>query len=439
MTFGFLSHPIGLLVLLRMLFSGSNGNGGGGGLFAPPGPSPAVPTGPFPVAKPPTLPDWPKGWCPDVPVPPEVRARGWALLPELWKTGEGTRKVEMVGGRYITFIAATVQGQKAVGAFRSVNCEQIYPEGMSSEQAADAAAKVLLNSAVVMNEALKLRGYKKSDMVIYKGFQQKAGLAADGYPGTSTMLKLETVLKGGGQQMAPVRVYPWRATGAYDGVNAPTAAEWNGTAVPSTSPVARPAGQPPPAAAPPQPSPPPIRPASYTVPSTPAAVPPSPAYVPAAMSSVDIQHALNTLGYKGADGLPLKEDGIIGPNTKFATTTFQKDHPPLAVDGVAGPQTKSALGAALALQRVALPTTLPAVAPAVPVIVSSVLDVQRALNRMHYLGANGQPLVEDGKAGANTAAATKQFQKEHPPLAVDGIAGPQTKAALSTALLSVSV
>lgn len=448
MTFGFLSHPLGLLVLLRMLFANGNGRGGAYAESSAPG-VPAVPTGPFPVAKPATLPAWPKGWCPDVPVPPEVRARAWALLPELWKGGEGTRKVEMVGGRYITFVAAMVAApdpskpgqmvqQKAVGAFRSVNCEQVYPEGVSTEQAADAAAKALANSAVVMNEALKLRGYKKSDQVIYKDFQGRAGLNADGYPGTTTMVKLELVLKGAGQQMAPVRVYPWRATGAYDGVNAPTQAEWDGTAVPATSPVARPAGKPAPSGAPPQPAPPPIVPAVYTIPKAPSYVPPSPAYVPASMSNVDVQHALNVLGYKGADGVPLKEDGIIGPQSKFATAGFQRDHPPLAVDGVAGPQTKSALGAAIALQKVALPSTMSLV-PVAPVIVSSPVDVQRALNRLHYLGADGRPLVEDGKLGANSQYATRAFQREHPPLAQDGIAGPQTKAALSTSLLSVAV
>lgn len=447
MLLAFLEKPLGLLILAKIL-TGRTGDGGSS-LFAPPGP--AVPSTPFPAAAPESLPSWPKGWCPDVPVPAEVRARAWALLPELWKTGENTRRPEMVGGRWIMFVATMTQvpdgkgamvSKKSVGAFRSVNCEQIFPEGQAVEQAADAAAKALRDAAIVMNEALKLRGYKQADMMTYKTFQQRAGIGADGYPGTVTMLKLETVLKSAGQQMAPVRVYPWKAGGAYDGVNAPTQAEWSGAGVPATSPIARPAGKPAPGGAPPQAAPPPITPASYTAPGPVSPMPPlTTAYVPASMTPLQVQQALSQLGYKGADGLPLKLDGIIGANTKFATGNFQHDHPPLVVDQIAGPQTKSALAAALAMQKVApaavtLPSLIP-VAPLVPVV--SNVDVQHALNRLHYLGADGKPLVEDGKIGPNSIFAVKAFQREHPPLAVDGVPGPQTKASLGIALSSVAL
>lgn len=64
------------------------------------------------------------------------------------------------------------------------------------------------------------------------------------------------------------------------------------------------------------------------------------------------------------------------------------------------------------------------------IAVGTILDVQRALNT---LGAVPK-LQEDGKLGAKTTAAIKGFQsKNH--LAVDGVAGPATKAALSAALL----
>lgn len=61
----------------------------------------------------------------------------------------------------------------------------------------------------------------------------------------------------------------------------------------------------------------------------------------------DVQTALNTLGYKGADGNALTVDGVVGANTTFAVKTFQMDHS-LSVDGIPGPITKAALTAALA-------------------------------------------------------------------------------------------
>lgn len=66
-----------------------------------------------------------------------------------------------------------------------------------------------------------------------------------------------------------------------------------------------------------------------------------------------------------------------------------------------------------------------------PTTVTSVKDVQRALN---YLNIASPPLAEDGVAGPLTKAATRTFQTDNPPLAVDGIAGPQTKAALYAAV-----
>jgi hypothetical protein len=71
-------------------------------------------------ATPPTdLPPWPGGWEPDLPPPPAVVTRAWQLLPELWKKGKGTRKVETIKGRWIAFVAADHGGgKKGVTAFR---------------------------------------------------------------------------------------------------------------------------------------------------------------------------------------------------------------------------------------------------------------------------------------------------------------------------------
>jgi hypothetical protein len=62
-------------------------------------------------------------------------------------------------------------------------------------------------------------------------------------------------------------------------------------------------------------------------------------------------------------------------------------------------------------------------------------DVRRAqeqLGHLGYVGADGKPLVEDGKFGRNTEAAVRQLQKDNG-LAVDGIIGPKTLAAIKDA------
>ena len=58
-----------------------------------------------------------------------------------------------------------------------------------------------------------------------------------------------------------------------------------------------------------------------------------------------VQERLNGLGYRGADGKPLVEDGKFGPNTEAAVIRFQKEHG-LQGLGVVGPKTMTALDAA---------------------------------------------------------------------------------------------
>lgn len=58
---------------------------------------------------------------------------------------------------------------------------------------------------------------------------------------------------------------------------------------------------------------------------------------------IEVQHALNVLGYG-----PLLEDGSYGKITRSAVLAFQRGHPPLDVDGIAGPQTVSAMHTAIA-------------------------------------------------------------------------------------------
>ncbi|SDY19543.1 Putative peptidoglycan binding domain-containing protein [Lysobacter sp. yr284] len=59
--------------------------------------------------------------------------------------------------------------------------------------------------------------------------------------------------------------------------------------------------------------------------------------------------------------------------------------------------------------------------------------MQERLNALGYRDAEGKALVADGKFGDRTKHAVEQFQKEHPGLTVDGIAGPNTLRELKTA------
>jgi len=147
-------------------------------------------------------------------------------------------------------------------------------------------------------------------------------------------------------------------------------------------------------------------------------------------SFLDIQRALNTLGVQP----PVDEDGKTGPKSVAAIKAFQSKAG-LVVDGSAGPATKAALSnalAALVAGGVASPIASAAslaVATGAPAVVSTLLDIQHGLN---LLGAS-PPLSEDGKSGPKTVAAIKSFQLTHG-LVADGIAGPQTKAAIGIAL-----
>jgi peptidoglycan hydrolase-like protein with peptidoglycan-binding domain len=118
----------------------------------------------------------------------------------------------------------------------------VTPVPTPAPTASSAYSSAQIAAATAMNSALAAHGYKQADQGLYMAFQRAMGLTADGYPGTGTMGKLRAVLTSAGIPMASVPVYPWRA-GAYDGVNAPTAASWTGAA-------ATPAPPPPPSAPP---------------------------------------------------------------------------------------------------------------------------------------------------------------------------------------------
>jgi hypothetical protein len=70
--------------------------------------------------------------------------------------------------------------------------------------------------------------YRSRDQATYKAFQLASGvLKKDGFPGTSTMNLLESVLTPIGVPMPACPRYPWKAAGGWNHPNAPTLAEWN--------------------------------------------------------------------------------------------------------------------------------------------------------------------------------------------------------------------
>lgn len=167
---------------------------------------------------------------------------------------------------------------------------------------------------------------------------------------------------------------------------------------------------------------------------------------------VDVQRALNTLGFTPR----LAEDGKLGPRTSANIRAFQSKNG-LVVDGNAGPGTKAALSSAL----VALTTAHPAAraastaasirpAPSKPAYsaasqtelgpydtapnragLSSDMTPAAIQHALNLLGASPR-LAEDGKLGPRSIAAIKSFQLSHG-LVADGVAGPKTKAALQAA------
>jgi hypothetical protein len=174
-----------------------------------------------------------------------------------------------------------------------------------------AALTSIQQAAVSMNSSLLAHGYKRADMPVYQAFQRAAHLIADGFPGTGTMSALQGVLSGLGMPLAPVKVYAWKSmpgTSGYDGVNAPTLAEWQPGA-----PAARIAIPPAPSAPPPTPAALPPAPAPMIA-TTPVPLPgaPVPAAVPAAytppaaltpqqQAATTMNSALIAHGYKRSD------------------------------------------------------------------------------------------------------------------------------------------
>jgi hypothetical protein len=227
-----------------------------------PGPSPIPPMPPWPSPVPSGLPPFPgPGWVPDVPVTAAIAQRAAYWNPLLWNyPTQSIRRPyvqEQLGGQWVTFAAAWHPGNKgahtflATEAWRLATAPPVAPPapapgpspvpppapgpapGPQPAPVPVPALTPLQQAANDMNVALAGHGYHVTDQPLYRSFQSLAfpGSVPDGFPGTHTMTALGSVLASAGLTMAPVHVYPWRSapgTSGYDGVNAPTLAEWQG-------------------------------------------------------------------------------------------------------------------------------------------------------------------------------------------------------------------
>jgi len=163
----------------------------------------------------------------------------------------------------------------------------------------------------------------------------------------------------------------------------------------------------------------------------------------------NVQHSLNTLGYKDEQNNSLLEDGKLGKHTIAAIQAFQSKNR-LVINGNADGPTKAALSATLTHTAGGSSITGKIIQKSKPetgvvtTLTGAVVNTQAALNVgpqaiqqiLNILGAS-PPLKEDGKMGPKTIAAIKTFQTVHG-LTPDGVAGPKTKTALYLASTATS-
>lgn len=127
----------------------------------------------------------------------------------------------------------------------------------------------------------------------------------------------------------------------------------------------------------------------------------------------------NIQGQLNIFGATLVEDGIFGPATEAAVKEFQNKNG-LTVDGIVGPQTMSVLSRATTVP-ISVLNTLPVLR-----LGSRGEDVKKLQSSLNTAGAK---LAVDGIFGPATEAAVKEFQAKMGQV-VDGIVGRLTWNAL---------
>ena len=113
--------------------------------------------------------------------------------------------------------------------------------------------------------------------------------------------------------------------------------------------------------------------------------------------------------------------------TRDAVAAYQTAHPPLAASGIADAGTLAAMGIYTAPAQLAAAADTCTADANLPAGASGegVACIQRHLATLELFSG-----TVDGVLGETTVAAIKAFQAKNPPLAVDGLAGPRTLAAL---------
>jgi len=140
--------------------------------------------------------------------------------------------------------------------------------------------------------------------------------------------------------------------------------------------------------------------------------------------SGDEAHPVRTLqDLLRARGHSVAVDGVFGPATETAVRAFQADHH-LTVDGVVGPQTWPALVVTVRRGDQG----------------DAVRGVQEEFAFRNLSGDPSKGLAVDGIFGPQTEAAVRAFQQalhtDAPEVTVDGIVGPVTWRALVSGMLS---
>ena len=138
-------------------------------------------------------------------------------------------KVGIVAGLAVGAYAAKVMS--AAKAATPAVPPGVTPSNTVVPQPGQAANLTPLQAAAsAANVAIDMNGYRKADQGIYKSFQSAAGLSpVDGFPGTGFTLALGQALKTIPLPMSPKvnPAYTFANATGFDGVHAPTSAQWN--------------------------------------------------------------------------------------------------------------------------------------------------------------------------------------------------------------------
>jgi peptidoglycan hydrolase-like protein with peptidoglycan-binding domain len=313
----------------------------------PPPPPPLEPV--FPSPAPASLPPFPSGWCFDEPPPQEVVDRAWALLPSLWAKGVGSRQIELVGGRWITFVATQMGAQKGVTAWRAQNCAPapagpVVPKPVpssgpvppvrpspapSSPTVQPPAAPPHANPAPIAPPPYIPASVPPVVVQTPAGSNPYGGTmsTAQVQAAVNTMGYTPALVVDGKYGHATTAGVRW-AQGQLNLSGYVPVLVVDGKAGQKTQDTMIEAG-------------------AAGTPAVPPATPTPPRAPSSPMGAADIQRAVNAMGYAPA----LATDGKLGPKSVAGIKWAQQHlnaqgwHPALAVDGIAGPQTQAALEA----------------------------------------------------------------------------------------------